>query len=111
VDAQGDCEKEYEEDYSWLHCRNGTALREVAPTLKRALGNTSDPLYGAYRTEDGSEVLEAKTRGPNGLRHVFGLGSPLSRIETKGGRGLGGGHLKFGVHLVSVSVCTGVNGY
>ena len=30
VDAQGDCEKEYEKDYSWLHCRNGTALREVA---------------------------------------------------------------------------------
>ena len=55
MDAQGDCEKEYEEDYSWLHCRNGTALREVARTLKRALGNTSDPLYGAYRTEDGSE--------------------------------------------------------
>ena len=47
VDAQGDCEKEYERDYSWLHCRNGTALREVARTLKRALGNTSDPLYGA----------------------------------------------------------------
>ena len=47
VDAQGDCEKEYERDYSWLHCRNGTALREVARTLKRALGNTLDPLYGA----------------------------------------------------------------
>ena len=55
VDAQGDCEKEYERDYSWLHCRNGTALREVARTLKRALGNTLDPLYGAYRTEDGPE--------------------------------------------------------
>jgi hypothetical protein len=35
VDAQGDCEKEYERDYSWLHCRNGTALREVVRTLKR----------------------------------------------------------------------------
>ena len=52
VGAQGDCEKE--EDQA-LHCRNGTALREVARTLKRALGNTLDPLYGAYRTEDGSE--------------------------------------------------------
>ena len=27
-----------------------------------------------------------------GLCHVFGSGSPLSRIETKGGRDLGGGH-------------------
>ena len=32
VDAQGDCEKEYEEDYSWLHCPNVTALRGVART-------------------------------------------------------------------------------
>jgi len=38
-----------------LNYWNGTVVKEVARTLLRALGSTSDPLFGAYRTEDGSE--------------------------------------------------------
>ncbi|MCZ6492638.1 MAG: hypothetical protein O6933_01005, partial [Planctomycetota bacterium] len=35
--------KEYEEDYSWLHCQNGTAQRGVARTWKVALQGMDGP--------------------------------------------------------------------
>ena len=43
------------------------------------------------------------------MRLDGGIRVPTFMNRDKGGPG--GGHLKLGVHLVSVSVCTNVNGY